>query len=285
MKEGGKQEEKGADKETVLEIWGTRGSLAVSGPEYEEYGGNTSCISIRTAGRVLILDAGTGISRLGRMLAEEGFRGRADLFLSHVHLDHILGLATFPLLFSRDVKLVIHGEARMGKDIRQQLNRIFEPPYWPVCLEQAQADIGFQTIGEGQHLDLGDGIAVDTFRARHPDQCLMLKISAGNSTMVYATDCEMDREFIRKAAEFARGSRLIIADAQYAPEELEKKRGWGHSSWMQGNLLARSSGADWVIHTHFDWSADDICLSARESQAAEDWEGAVFAREGMRIQL
>ncbi len=273
------------NNEAVLEIWGTRGSLAVSGPEYTVYGGNTSCVSVRTSRRLLIFDAGTGIVGLGRRLAEEGFKGRADLFLSHVHLDHIQGLPAFPLLFCRDAELVIYGEERMGKNIEEQLNSVFTPPYWPVRLEQAPAKIRFQSLKEGERLELGDGIAVDTLRSAHPDRCLMMKVSAGRSCAVYATDCEMDRDFIPKAAAFAEGSRVIISDAQYGPEELEGKRGWGHSSWVQGNLLGRSCGAEQVIHTHFDWTADDECLRERESQAEKDWKGAVFAREGMKILL
>lgn len=274
-----------AEEGVLAEIWGIRGSLPVSGPAYEKFGGNTSCISIRTGTCLLILDAGTGITVLGKKLVKEGFRGRADLFLSHVHLDHIQGLAAFPLLFCRGVELVIHGERREGMGLKEQLDRIFSPPYWPVRLEQAQATVRFREIGDRERVDLGEGLAVDTFRASHPDHCLMMKVSSGNTSLLYATDCEMDETFMEQAETFAGGSRVIVADAQYGPEELEARRGWGHSSWVQGNGFARRCGAEQVIHTHFDWNADDDCLSLREEQAKRDWSGALFAREGMRLRL
>src|SRR6266542_1348805 len=72
-----------------LRIWGCRGSLPAPGPETARYGGETSCVEVRLADdSVVVLDAGSGIRRLGESLVAEGV-GVVHVLLTHLHLDHI----------------------------------------------------------------------------------------------------------------------------------------------------------------------------------------------------
>lgn len=95
-----------------VRIWGCRGSLPTPGRETVGYGGNTSCVEVALEnGDVLVLDAGSGIRRLGLELLERGIR-RLDLLLTHLHLDHVEGLRFFAPLFDARVRLVIWGRRR-----------------------------------------------------------------------------------------------------------------------------------------------------------------------------
>ena len=111
-------------------LWGTRGSLATPGPETARYGGNTSCVSVRgRAGTVLVLDAGTGIRRLGATL--DASVTHIDILLTHLHMDHIQGLGFFAPLYRPDVQVGIWGPAGTRHSLRERLMRYLSPPLFP----------------------------------------------------------------------------------------------------------------------------------------------------------
>ena len=81
-----------------ITFWGVRGSYPVPGAATVRYGGQTSCVEVRSAaGDCVIVDAGTGMRALGNKLAREasGPPGQYHVLLSHVHWDHIQGLPFF----------------------------------------------------------------------------------------------------------------------------------------------------------------------------------------------
>src|SRR5205085_8753800 len=109
-------------------LWGTRGSLASPGPETARYGGNTSCVEVRGGdGSVLVLDAGTGIRRLGEALAANRSR-RVDILLTHLHMDHIQGLGFFAPLRDPRVEAHIWGPASTTQSLWTRLTRYLSPP-------------------------------------------------------------------------------------------------------------------------------------------------------------
>src|SRR5512132_719272 len=108
-------------------LWGTRGSLASPGPETARYGGNTSCVSVRgREGTVLVLDAGTGIRRMGASL--DATLRRIDVLLTHMHMDHIQGLGFFAPLYRPDLDLHLWGPPSTTQDLRGRLSRYLSPP-------------------------------------------------------------------------------------------------------------------------------------------------------------
>ncbi len=114
-------------------LWGTRGSLAAPGPETIRYGGNTSCVEVRgDRDGLLVLDAGTGIQRLGATV--RGSVGRIDLLLTHLHMDHIQGLGFFEPLYESAREIHIWGPPSPTLDLRTRLARYLSPPLFPIRL-------------------------------------------------------------------------------------------------------------------------------------------------------
>jgi phosphoribosyl 1,2-cyclic phosphodiesterase len=132
----------------TLTFWGTRGSIPACGPETVRYGGNTSCVSIEYDDELIVLDAGTGIRKLGSDLLRRGHPGRikGSILLTHQHWDHIQGLPFFAPAFSPENQFVIYGERKtrpLAEIIRDQMRE----PYFPIGIEAFRADIGFIEVG------------------------------------------------------------------------------------------------------------------------------------------
>src|SRR5213593_2066954 len=126
-------------------LWGTRGSVAAPGPETARYGGNTSCVEVRgTDGTILVLDAGTGIRRLGAALPR-GLR-RVDLLLTHLHMDHLQGLGFFAPLYNPAAEVHLWGPASATLDLRQRLTRYLSPPLFPVQLRELPCDLRLHEV-------------------------------------------------------------------------------------------------------------------------------------------
>ena len=90
----------------IVKFWGVRGSIPSPGESTTRYGGNTACVSVDMgAGRILVLDAGTGIRALGKSLTERD----AELFvlLSHNHWDHIQGFPFFVPIYQSNRRIYL----------------------------------------------------------------------------------------------------------------------------------------------------------------------------------
>ena len=107
-----------------IKCWGSRGSIPVSGKEYVKYGGDTTCIEIRTdSGDIIIVDAGTGIRRLGNALIEQKLNSFNFLF-THSHWDHIIGFPAFKPLFFGNTKINV--SELLAKDLLALKNQFLE---------------------------------------------------------------------------------------------------------------------------------------------------------------
>lgn len=267
----------------TVTVWGARGSLPMASADFLEFGGNTSCISINCGGELVVFDAGTGIVGLGSLLARRAGPKKLHLFISHLHLDHILGIAGLQTLYDPDAEIHLYGESREGRNILDCLGQLLTPPYWPVRPEDFLAKIVVHEVGPGQHIPLAEELYVDTLRGDHPNQSLIYRIESGGKRVVYALDCEMGEGMEERLTEFAQNCDLLIWDANFIPAEL--KPGWGHSTWEQGAALGKRAGAKTVLMTHFSHWYDDEVLQWQERLALMV-DGAVrFARERMELVL
>ena len=265
----------------TVTVRGTRGAVPMADPAFLEYGGNTSCVSVRCGGELVVFDAGSGLLSLGS--APETGGGRIHILLSHLHLDHIQGLVGFQPLYDPNADVRLYGEARGGTSFRAQLDRIFGPPYWPLGLEDGRARVDVREIGPGEPFSLSEGLRVRTFRSCHPDGSLIYRLEGQGRSIVYTLDCELTAGLAPRLADFARDCDLLIWDANFTEADLQK--GWGHSTWAQGLEMARASGAARVLMTHYDRSYTDAFLREQERLAREKWDTCVFAREGMELVL
>lgn len=266
-----------------VRVWGVRGSIPVAEADYLEFGGNTSCISVSRGDELVIFDAGSGIAGLGKRLAGRGGPKKLHLLISHLHLDHIIGLVGFQLLYDPGVELHLYGESRGGLNILDCLGQVLTPPYWPVGPEDFRARVVVHEIGPGQRIPLAEGLYVDTLRSNHPNLSLLYRLEGTGKRLVYALDCEMGGGMEEQLADFAQDCELLIWDANFIPADL--KPGWGHSTWEQGAALGKRAGAETVLMTHFSHWYDDAVLRWQERLALAANPAVRFARERMELEL
>jgi phosphoribosyl 1,2-cyclic phosphodiesterase len=251
-------------------LWGTRGSLAAPGPETVRYGGNTACVEVRgKRNALLVLDAGTGIQRLGAKV--RGGRGRIDLLLTHLHMDHIQGLGFFEPLYERGREIHIWGPPSPTLDLRTRLARYLSPPLFPVRLRDLPCRLTLHNVPP-ERFEVG-GLEVEAALVCHPGSTVGFRISEGTRSLAYLPDHEPAlglREFPGEPEwtsgfDLAAGADLLIHDAQYTTEEYQKRVGWGHSSIRDAIAFATVAGARRFVPFHHDPTHDDAMLDCIDS--------------------
>ena len=276
-----------------VELWGTRGSIASAGPETIRYGGNTSCVAVHGKhDSVLVLDAGTGIRRLGARLASEP--RRVDVFLTHLHMDHIQGLGFFQPLFRAGFDVHLWGPPSSTQALRARLVRYLSPPLFPVRLHEVDAHLEVHDVAGGS-FEI-DGFEVTAAPIIHPGPTLGYRVAANGVSLAYLPDHEpalsVDGSFPASAEwtsgfDLAAGVDLLIHDAQYTPAEYELRVGWGHSRVSDAVAMARSAGAARLVTYHHDPDHDDALLDSLvdEARTAADGLEVLPGREGDRYTL
>jgi phosphoribosyl 1,2-cyclic phosphodiesterase len=270
-----------------LKFWGVRGSTPTPQLENLRYGGNTPCVEFRSdAGKLLIVDCGTGLRMLGRALLEEfGSRPiRADILISHFHWDHIQGLPFFIPLYNNDNQFNIYSYHSRG-GLEQILGGQMTNPYFPVDMNAMHAKRQLTEIG-ATTLHLGD-FRVQARLVNHPQGCLSFRVESNGKTAVYATDNEPgDPESDRTLRELCRDADLLIYDAQYSRAQLtSEKRGWGHSSWEDGIEICKQSGVKKFVLFHHDPDSDDRTVDRFQQEARGRFADSCAAFEVMEINL
>ena len=254
-----------------VQFWGTRGSIAKPGPSTARYGGNTSCIEVRSARETLvIIDCGTGAHSLGQKLTSGGAKGlRGHILISHTHWDHIQGIPFFDPIFAPGNEWDIYGPKGLGQSFREALAGQMQYTYFPVTLDQCGAKIRYHDLVEGS-FDIDD-IKVSTRYLNHPALTLGYRLQADGATVVYACDHEPHSRMLAtgdgditgqdlRHAEFVNRADLLIHDGQYTADEYKTKVGWGHSSVEYVVKLSRFAQVKRVALTHHDPLRDDDAI-------------------------
>jgi phosphoribosyl 1,2-cyclic phosphodiesterase len=269
-----------------IKFWGVRGSIASPGRDTAEVGGNTSCVEVRCGGTRLILDAGTGIRRLGDALLGQGPLD-ATILLSHLHWDHIQGLPFFVPAYLPTTRLSIVGSAGGVTSLGAVLAGQMTAPVFPVRLDELGAALALREVRSGDTFTVGEA-TVRAARLNHPGGVLAYRIEHEGQSVVYATDTEHYACVDPALRALAEGADVLIYDSQYTPEEYRgdggrSRVGWGHSTYVAGAELARAAGVGRYVLFHHDPQRTDAGVADLERRAQELFAPSVAAREGMEI--
>ena len=263
-----------------LKIYGCRGSVPVYRKSNEHFGGNTSCIGLFSGDYSIVLDGGSGLVNLCRDSKDPNANthGPQDILLSHLHMDHIIGLCAFGPAFDANKGVRIFTTSRDKRSLANQVFGMFKPPYWPLDLEEALYAECI-TVHE------------DTpFAASHPDKTTSFHISDGKKSLVYLLDNEMsimDDDAYKNLASYCKNADMVVFDSAYSPDDYPKFKGWGHSTVLDGIKLRRDSDCKRMMFTHFaqKYTDEDIFGWKRYFEGAFDEDCYMFACDGLEVTL
>lgn len=300
-----------------VRFWGVRGSYPVPGTNTVRYGGNTSCVEIRCADEKtpdaprLILDAGTGLRRLGKELMQGEFaegKGEAHLLVTHTHWDHIQGLPFFSPLYMAGNRFHVYARQRDDTHLKAVFALQSDNPYFSVPFEAAAADISFTELSDDARFEIGP-VKVRCARLNHPWIAIAFRIDYQGASVAYVTDTApfrdilIEQKFIRQppkpgdplhpedaaklksmrdgVVRLCEGANLVIYDTQFTPQEYAQRPHWGHSCPEDAIEIAREAGAQSLMLYHHapertDQQIDEL-LARHRAQIAADSHAAPLA--------
>jgi phosphoribosyl 1,2-cyclic phosphodiesterase len=305
-----------------VRFWGVRGSIPVPGPTTNRYGGNTSCVEVRPrGGNPFVIDAGTGIRRLGKQLMEGVFRdgaGTAHILISHTHWDHIQGMPFFSPLYTRGNRMHIYARQTGDTHLQAVFASQTQDPYFPVPMSALEADLEFHELVEGARFTIG-GTTVTTARLNHPWVAMAYRLDADGASMVYCSDTApfvdvlLEHEFVatppvlgtplpRAIADklaamraglvaMCRGADVLVYDTQFTRDEYRQRPHWGHSTPDDALAIAREAQVKTRCLYHHapartDDAQDAIRLATRwTAKQAGDPFDVIAAYEGLELTL
>ena len=300
-------------------FWGVRGTRPIVPVDGSRFGGNTACLEVRYASHVLIFDAGSGIVGLGDALLREWAtppafpRPTLTLLLTHAHHDHLCGLPFFAPLYQQDAEMHLLGPDLAGLRFEEIIAGYMRSPYFPVDFNDLPSRRYLRSIADGTRLLWREGasgpilsdmsrpapsnaLVVDVMHSQlHPrNGTLIYRVTAGGHSLVFATDVEIgdgdsgDATAAQRLIRFARGSDVLVHDAQYSDEDYGgavPHRGFGHSTPAMAARIARAAEVGKLVLFHHDPGYADADVSALERTARSLFPEVQAAREGQEICL
>lgn len=278
-------------------FWGVRGAIAAPGPDFNRYGGNTTCISVRSAaGAQLILDAGTGIIGLGSQLMDGAFSqgaGEVDLLLTHTHWDHIQGFPFFAPAYIPGNRLTIHGPSESAAVLEGVMEGQMDPIFSPVhSLANLGASIFFEGFNPERTVEVGGLKVTGEYLPHGRSHTLGYRLEEEGRSLVLCPDLlYAGQEPDAPGRALFAGADCLVHDCTFTPEDLEPRRSRGNSSIAEAARAAAGAGAGRLVMFHYDQDYTDAMVDAlaercRELLDAEPGGARVElipAREGLTI--
>jgi len=301
--------------DAYLLFWGVRGSYAAPFASHLGVGGNTSCVEIRVDDHVLVCDAGTGIIPFGNEMMKQDKIREMMIVLTHYHWDHVCGLPFFVPAFMPDWKFRIFGPGQDKDEIRKHVSAQMRAPYFPVGTESWLSDITYLEPEKNRTLHHGP-VEIRYDSVHHPGVTYGYRIKINGKVIIYISDNEckfIEKSVTKRKSEFneeettlynemvqeehqseldlIKDADILIHDAQYTPEDYEKKRGWGHSCYIDTINMAIDAGVKELYLYHHDPYYDDDAIEdiyTRSNRIISERNTDMIchiAREGMKIDL
>lgn len=270
-------------RDMEITFWGVRGSYPVPGPQTVRYGGQTSCVEVRSSlGGCLILDAGTGLRALGQKLAREsgGAAQTHHVLLSHVHWDHIQGLPFFEPAYIPGTTIAVYALLTAADELQQVIGGITRHEFFPVPLEAAPAQIVYHEVEPGLRMQLGD-FSVLPVALNHPFGAVGYRVEADGTSLGYISDTAPFTEVLHKQhflrgleplsdadrtvleqiradlVESLRGCDTVIYDTHFLPEEYARFPHYGHSTPEHALEICTEAKVRRLVLYHHAPSHDD----------------------------
>jgi phosphoribosyl 1,2-cyclic phosphodiesterase len=246
-----------------IRIWGARGSIPVSGMEYIKYGGDTTCVEIRTKDdEIIIIDAGSGIRRLGNSLLTQQ-RYRYNLIFTHAHWDHLMGFPFFKPNYFSQTQIDLFGCPFAQNSIKEFLKESMSPPHFPVKFSDLKATLSYHGTCTGT-FTIGS-MQVVPILLSHPNQGIGYKFIEDGRSFVFLTDNELSFKHpggleFQDYAKFSRDVDLLIHDAEYTEKDYVKTKGWGHSVYQDAFRLASEARVKRFGMFHHNQERDDSAV-------------------------
>ncbi|HJZ83771.1 MAG TPA: MBL fold metallo-hydrolase [Polyangia bacterium] len=282
-----------------ITFWGVRGSIPAPGPETNRFGGNTSCVGVRSArGELVILDAGTGIVNLGKKMMTQEFgqgRGEATILLSHAHWDHIQGFPFFVPVLIPGNRFTVYGPSRssgmLEGILEGQMNPHFSPLY---TLKNMGAALEIHAVGEGQTFEAGGLKVTGRLNPHGTTKALAYRLEEkGRRSLVYASDCGYTQNGpTTEVLELYRGADVLVHDCTYTPEDRAERLGRGFSSILEAAQAAARAEVKHLVMFHYDQDYSDEQVDALMTRCRQMLDEAggkhiklTAAAEGLTIRL
>lgn len=270
-----------------VRFWGTRGSIPAPGPATRRFGGDSACVEVRVGERVIVLDAGSGIRRLAhRLIATPP--ASIDVFLTHCHYDHIIGLPFFLPIFVRNPPVTLwSGHLHGQMTTREIVSAFMRPPFFPVGPEVFDPETRYRDFAPGAALEPFAGVTIETGRLSHPGGAVGYRVEADGAALAYITDHETgpSPEADAAVARLCRDADLAIFDTTYTPGEAPGFAGWGHSDWGAAAAVARAAGVKRLALFHHRPRRDDDQLAEIDATAQAAFAGAFVAYDDLELTL
>jgi len=306
--------------EFSVKFRGVRGSYPIADKDYMQYGGNTACVEVNAGGHLIILDAGTGLIKVGNELLRQHILSgvnpsdrtpiNATVLISHIHQDHLQGFTFFRPLHIPSSNINVFGNVNYNESLADELSQLLFGKSFPLDLGDIAGNLNIRDLNEAEAIILKEGqspivrrietekdlaveendVLITYYRSyAHPQEgVLIYKISYKGKTLVYATDKESYEGGDKKLVNFAHNCNLLIHDAQYTTEDYtdlySPKQGFGHSTFDMAVECKKQANAEKLIFFHYDPDYDDNKLNSIKEQYKDD-ENIILAFEGLEIDL
>jgi len=291
-----------------FKFWGVRGSIPTPGPLTNKYGGNTTCIEIRTDNNdLIILDAGTGIYQLTQELLAQ-MPINAHVLITHTHWDHIQGLPFCTPIYIPDNKITIYGgqDLKTGGGIERALKIQMQHSFFPIEEHELKADVRYKTVKAGQQFTIAEAIITPVL-LNHPVINFGYRIDCDGGSLFFTGDYEQqpniytpeDREYLEfqqmvdervdELVDIIRGVDVLIIDSSFTEQEYEHKKNWGHGTYNSAIELAKKAQVKQLYFTHHEPTRTDTELDAIYAKLLKNNHNIGFellvAQEGIEVEI